>query len=95
MLELMMLLVAVGGIGGGYVKARQFVRSRLRYVDRVQQRRAAWIVGGAAALAAVPVVWLLPVLGGGTALVFGAGVGLGVSHGARDIQANRLLADPY
>jgi hypothetical protein len=95
MLELMMLLVAVGGIGGGYMKVRRFVRNRLRYVDEVQQRRAAWIAGGAAALAAAPVVWLLPVLGGGTALVFGVGVGFGVSHGARDIKTNRLLADPY
>jgi hypothetical protein len=95
MLELIMLVIAAGGIGGGYVKVRRFVRSRLQYVDQVQQRRAAWIAGGAAVLAAVPVVWLLPVLGGGTALVFGLGVGLGVSHGARDIQAHRLLADPY
>jgi hypothetical protein len=95
MLELMMLVAAAGGIGGGYVKVRRFVRNRLRYVDEVQQRRAAGTAGPPAALAAIPVVWLLPVLGGGTALVFGAGVGLGVSHGARDIQANRLLADPY
>jgi hypothetical protein len=94
MLELIMLVLAAGGIGGGYVKVRQFVRNRLRYVDQVQRRRAAWLAAGAAALAAAPVVWVLPVLGGGTALLFGAGVGLAVSHGARDIRSHRLLADP-
>ena len=31
--------------------------------------------------------WLvLPVLGGGAAVVFGVGVGLGVFHGARDVK---------
>jgi hypothetical protein len=31
-------------------------------------------------------VWLLPLVGGGTAILFGAGVALGVSSGAREIR---------
>jgi len=31
-------------------------------------------------------VWLLPLVGTGTALLFGLGVGAGVSSGARDIR---------
>lgn len=86
MIELLILGAAAGGIGAGYVKVRQFVRRRLRFVDEIQSGAAPVAVGAVAALAAAPVVWLLPVVGTGTALVFGAGVGLAVRHGARDIR---------
>jgi inosine-uridine nucleoside N-ribohydrolase len=88
MLEILML--AVGGVAtvAGYIKSRQFVRQRLRFVDAVQKPVAPLAAGAVAAVVAAPVVWLLPVLGAGTALVFGAGVGVGVLHGARDV--NRL-----
>lgn len=76
--------VAVAAVA--YLKSRGFVRRRLRYVDAVQRTRAPWIAGIGAAIVAAPVVWLLPVIGAGTALLFGAGVGLGVSAGARDIR---------
>ncbi len=91
MVELIVLGMAVGGIGLAYSKVRRFVRGRLRFVDGVQRRPAPYLAGAVAVLGAVPVVWLLPVLGGGTALLFGAGVGLGVAHGARDIREGRLL----
>jgi hypothetical protein len=91
MLELLMLGIAAGGIGAGYTKVRRFVRERLRFVDAVQHRPAPLVAAGVAVLAAAPVVWLLPVLGSGTALLFGAGIGLGVAHGARDIRSGRLL----
>lgn len=94
MIEIVILGAALGGIGAGYVKVRQFVRERLRFVDGVQRRRAAVVAGAGAALAATPVVWLLPVVGGGTALLFGAGVGFGVAHGARDIRQGRSLPGP-
>ncbi|HLB35338.1 MAG TPA: hypothetical protein VJL31_02075 [Gemmatimonadales bacterium] len=86
MLELIML--AAGGVGvvAGYVKSRQFVRQRLRFVDAAHKGSAPVVVGIAAAVVATPVVWLLPVLGAGTAVVFGAGVGLGVLHGSRDVK---------
>lgn len=89
MIELV-LLGAAAGIGVGYVKVRRFVRERLRFVDAVQEPAAPFAVGAVAALAAAPVVWLLPVVGAGTALVFGAGMGLAVSHGARDVRRKTL-----
>ncbi|NIP78528.1 MAG: hypothetical protein GWM90_04725 [Gemmatimonadetes bacterium] len=89
MIELLILGAAAGGIGAGYVKVRRFVRGRLRFVDVVQRRGAPVLAGAAGALVAAPVVWLLPVIGTGTALLFGAGVGLAVSHGAKDVREGR------
>ena len=89
MIELLILGAAAGGIGAGYVKVRSFVRERLRFVDGVQRKSAPFIAGAAAALVAAPVAWLVPVIGGGTALLFGTGVGLAVSHGARDVRKNQ------
>ena len=86
MIELVIIGAAAGVCAGGYIKVRQFVRRRLRFVDAVQDRRVPVLVGAAAALAAGPVVWLLPVVGAGTALAFGAGVGLAVRHGASDVR---------
>lgn len=86
MIELLILGAAAGGIGAGYVRMRRFVRERLRFVDSVQTTPAPVLAGAAAALAAAPVVWLLPVVGTGTALAFGAGIGLAVRHGARDVR---------
>lgn len=86
MIELLILGGAVGGISAGYIKVRHFVRDRLRFVDEVQRPVAAVGTGVVAALAAAPVVWLLPVVGAGTAVVFGAGMGLAVSHGAKDVR---------
>lgn len=86
MFELLMLAAAGVATLAGYRKARQFVRGRLRFVDAVQKPAAPVLAGVAGALAAGPVVWLLPVLGGGAAIIFGIGVGLGVAHGARDVK---------
>lgn len=94
MIELLILGAAAGGIGAGYVKVRRFVRERLKFVDAVQRPVTQIAVGAVAALAAAPVVWLLPVIGAGTALVFGAGMGLAVSHGARDARKG-TRALPY
>jgi hypothetical protein len=70
----------------GYWQAKQFVQSKLRFVDAVHKATAPLLAGVAAAAVAMPVVWLLPVVGTGTALLFGAGVALGVNAGARDIR---------
>lgn len=86
MLEL--LIIGIGAVAsiGGYLKTRQFVRGRLRFVDAVQKPVAPIAAGAVAALAAGPIVWLLPLIGAGTALAFGIGVGAGVAHGARDVR---------
>ena len=70
----------------GYLKARQFVRERLRFVDAAHKPATPVLVGAVAAVAAAPVVWLLPLVGAPTALIFGIGVGWGVHHGSRDVR---------
>ena len=86
----MLEFVAMAGTAAvslwGYVKARQFVRERLRFVDAAHRPAVPVIAGAVAALAAGPVVWLLPVVGGATAILFGVGVGLGTLHGSKDVR---------
>ena len=89
MIELLLIGAAAGGIGAGYVKVRSFVRDRLRFVDAIHDKRAHVAAGVVATLAAGPIVWLLPVIGGGTALAFGVGVGLAISHGSKDVQRSQ------
>ncbi len=80
--------IAVTGTASiwGYVQARRFMRKRLRFVDAAQKPMAPVVAGVAAAAIAAPVVWLLPVVGAGTALLFGAGVGIGTSQGQKDVK---------
>ena len=80
------LAVTLGATLFGYWQARQFTQNKLRYVDAVHRGGIAILAGLGAALVAAPVVWLLPLVGGGTAILFGAGVALGVSSGAREIR---------
>jgi hypothetical protein len=48
-----------------------------------------------AAVVAIPLVAILPIVGVGTALFFGASVGLGVAAGAKDIRrGNAGLIEP-
>ena len=80
------LAITLGATLVGYWQARQFTQNKLRYVDAVHRGGIAFLAGLGAALVAAPVVWLLPLVGGGTAILFGAAVGLGVSSGAREIR---------
>lgn len=86
MIELLMVGAAAGACAAGYMKVRRFVHQRFRFVDAVQYPKAQVAAGAVAALAAAPIVAILPVIGAGAALAFGAGVGAGVAHGARDIR---------
>jgi len=70
----------------GYWQARQFTQNKLRYVDAVHKASIPVLVGVAAVIVATPVVWILPLVGTGTALLFGGGVAMGVAAGARDIR---------
>jgi hypothetical protein len=80
-------LAATGAAGVfGYAKSRRFVKSRLRFVEGVRKPYVPVLAGGAAAAAAAPLVWLLPIIGTATAVVFGASVGAGVVSGRRDIE---------
>lgn len=86
MLALLAIGVTLGVTVAAYTQTRRFVRQRLRYVDAVQRVIAPFVAGAAAAVVAAPVVWLLPMLGAGTALLLGLAVGTGVAHGARDVR---------
>lgn len=81
MLELIGLIGTVAVTIFGYLRSRDFVQRRLTYVDAVHTAGAPILVGAATALIAAPVAWALPIIGGGTALLFGAGVGAGVAAG--------------
>lgn len=86
MFELIALTVSIAATALGYFQSRAFVRRRLAYVDLIQRTGAPLIIGAGAAVVALPVAWLLPLVGGGTAVLFGIGVGSGVAAGARDIR---------
>jgi hypothetical protein len=86
----MLELVMAGATGAvtlfGYLKARHFVRDRLRFVDAAHRPSAPVVAGAVATGVAIPVVILLPVVGIPSALIFGVGVGWGVHHGSRDVR---------
>lgn len=86
MIELIALAAAGTASAFGYIRSRSFVARRLRYVDAIQSPAVPVIAGVAAAVVAAPVVWALPIVGGGTALLFGAGVGAGTRAGVRAIR---------
>ena len=69
-----------------YVQTRDFVRRRLRYVDKVQRPIAPWVAGAAVALVGVPSPPFFRSSVLGTAIVLGASVGTAVAHGVRDIK---------
>lgn len=84
MFELLALAIA-GAVGiGGYIKSRNLVRSRLRFTDWVEKPYIGFMAGVGATVLAAPVVALLPIVGAGTALAAGLGVGTGVHAGASD-----------
>ncbi len=77
----------------GYGTARRFVRERLRYVDGALTTGAAIVAAVGATVVAWPVVWLLPLVGQGTAIAFGLAVGLGTRAGAHDVKSGYTLTD--
>ncbi len=91
MFQFLGLAATVAATVFGYLTARRFVQNRLRYVDAVHTIKAPIIAGVVAGLVAAPVVWLLPLVGGGTAILFGASVALGVANGSREVR-KRLTA---
>jgi hypothetical protein len=86
MFTIISMAIAIAVAVVGYLQAKSFVQSKLRFVDAVQHFAAPLIAAVVAMLIAAPVVWLLPIIGKGTAILFGIGVGAGVSSGAKDIR---------
>lgn len=86
MIEFLFLAAAGAGMGISYMKVRDFVSERLRFVDAAQKRSTPWLAGVAATFALSPVVAVLPVLGAGTAIVFGIVVGTAVRKGQHEVR---------
>jgi hypothetical protein len=65
----------------------------LRFVDGAQTLKAPLLAGLIAWAVVMPLTWILPLVGAGTAILFGVSVALGVRAGAKDIRsANRISA---
>ena len=86
MWDLLAFAATIAATAFGYMTARRFVRERLRFVDAAQTWRAPVIAGLAAWAVAMSLVWFLPLVGAGTAILFGASVAFGVRSGAKDIR---------
>lgn len=84
MIELIALAVAATLGVYTHLRARDFTRRRLRYTKVAEHPGASGLlVGVGAALVAAPLVAFLPIVGAGTALAVGAGMGTGVAVGSR------------
>lgn len=83
-----LIALIIGGAGAlfGFGLAREFVRQRLRYVDAVKSPLAPWAVFLGTLLVAIPIVAILPIVGGGTALLLSAGTGLGTASGVKALK---------
>ena len=73
----------------GFAVARRYVRDRLKFVDAIHTMKAP-ILAGLVGWAVFMPLTMLPLIGVGTAIVFGLSVGLGVRAGAKDIKFGRL-----
>ena len=91
MWDLIAFAATLAATAFGFVMARRFVRERLKFVDAAQTWRAPLIAGLVAWALATPVVWVLPLVGKLTALLFGVSVALGTRAGAKDIRIERRL----
>ena len=90
-LDLLAFAATIAVTAFGYITARKYVRDRLKFVDAVQTLKAPVIAGLVAWAVAAPLTWIIPLVGMGTVVLFGAGVALGVRAGARDIRNDRRI----
>ena len=86
MIELLATVGAVVVSAFAFVQSRLYVRRRLQFVDAVHSPAAPFIAGGLALALATPIVWIVPFVGTGSALLFGLAVGFGVARGAGDVR---------
>lgn len=80
------LVLTVSVVYYGYSAARRFVRDRLRFVEGARKPHIPFVVTMAVLAVVVPLAWLLPFVGVGSALALGVGVGVGVAAGGRDLR---------
>ncbi len=91
--ELLAVGAALGASWFGYSTARRFVRERLRYVEAAHTPFAAIAAGVVAALIAMPLTAILPIVGAGTAIAFGLSTALGTRAGASDVKRGYRITD--
>lgn len=77
------LTIGAGIIGFSF--AREYQLRRLRFVDGTRSPAWPWIAGLVAAVIFSPLA-LLPLIGTGTAVVFGLGTGLGAASGVKALR---------
>jgi len=92
MLDLIALAGTIVAAAFGYITARRYVRDRLKFVDAVQTFKAPLISGLVAWAIAMPLTWILPLVGAPTAILFGLSVAFGVRAGAKDIRTQRRIS---
>ena len=90
-----LLAMGIAGVAGvfSHVKSRRFVGRRLRYTNVVETPGLGLWAGVGATVLAAPVVAVLPIVGAGTAILIGAGVGTGVALGVKDTKDPPRLED--
>lgn len=92
MFDLLALAATIAAAAFGYIVARKFVRERLKFVDGAQTLKAPILAGLGAWAIATPLTWILPLVGAGTAVLFGLSVAFGVRAGAKDIRIERRIS---
>jgi hypothetical protein len=95
MLTIVGFALAAFSLMFGYTTARQFVRTKLRYVDGINGLKAPMVAGLVAFVVATIPFWLihLPFFGFTTAALFGVSVGAGVRAGVKDIGSGRAYIE--
>jgi hypothetical protein len=76
----------VAGIAS-FTIAREFVRSRLRFVDAVRHPMAPWLAGAVVVLVGMPIAALLPLITATTATVAGVAAGFGTASGVKALKS--------
>ena len=81
------LWLALTGIAAiaAFSITREFIRSRLRFVEAVRHPAVPWLVGASVLLVALPIAGFLPIVTAGTAAIAGVMSGLGTASGVKAI----------
>ena len=86
MIQFISLMLTLSVVYFGYKKTHLFVRDRLRFVEGARKPHIPFVVAFGVLAVAVPLAWLLPFVGVGSAVALSLGVGAGVAAGARDLR---------
>ena len=87
------LLLAGGAAYAAFKYTKKFVVRKLRFIPKARRGAAPYLAGAGALLLAAPVAAALPIIGGLTAVAFGAGVAGGVYSGDRTVEGTNVWGD--